>query len=210
MKSAADADSEFFKNIITADKTWCFQYEPTTKRQSSESVDPGDSKPKKLRFQKSKVKTMLLVFYDSKGIVHHEFAPNGQSITGEYYLSVLKRLLARIGRVRPEYKEPDSWSFLHDNAPAHTCLIVKQFLAKKKVTVLSHPPYSPDLAPCDFWLFPKLKMTMKGHRFISVPEIQKKVQQFFKGLSRTEFQQCFEHFYNRFSTCIDSQGDYFE
>ena len=46
---------------------------------------------------------------------------------------------------------------LHDNAPAHTSAIVTAFLKKEKVTVLPHPQYSPDLAPCDFFLFPKLK-----------------------------------------------------
>lgn len=210
MKATAEADPNFLKTIITGDETWCFQYEPTTKRQSAEWVGPGEAKPKKLRFQKSKVKTMLLVFYDSKGIVHHEFAPNGQSITGQYYLEVLKRLWARVLKVRPEYKAPGSWSLLHDNAPAHTCLAVRQFLAKKNITVIAHPPYSPDLAPCDFWLFPKLKISMKGHHFDSIPDIEKNVTSFFKDLARPDYQQCFDHFYNRFSTCIASKGDYFE
>ena len=46
-------------------------------------------------------------------------------------------------------------SFLHDNAPSHSATIVKQFLAQRKVTVLDHPPYSPDLAAADYFLFPK-------------------------------------------------------
>ncbi|PNF22071.1 hypothetical protein B7P43_G09295 [Cryptotermes secundus] len=54
------------------------------------------------------------------------------------------------------------WFFHHDNAPAHTALSVRQFLTKNGMTPVSHPPYSPDLAPCDFFLFPRMKRDMKG------------------------------------------------
>jgi hypothetical protein len=60
----------------------------------------------------------------------------------------------------------------HDNAPCHTSLVTRQFLADTKITVCPHPSYSPDLAPCDFWLFPKIKLTMKGSRFDTIPEIE--------------------------------------
>ena len=48
--------------------------------------------------------------------------------------------------------------FLHwDNAPVHTAMVILKFLAKKRIKLLSHPPYSPDLTPADYFLFPKLK-----------------------------------------------------
>jgi len=98
--------------------------------------------------------------------------PSEQTITGEYYLTVLKRLMSRIRRILPEYKDESSWCLLHDNAPSHTSLIVRRFLTKNSVCVLNHPPYSPDLAPCDFSLFQKLKMKLKGIYFQDVPTIQ--------------------------------------
>jgi len=52
---------------------------------------------------------------------------------------------------------PDKWIFHHDNAPAHDALRVREFLAKNSITKMDLPPYLPDLVPCDFWLFPKLK-----------------------------------------------------
>ncbi|GFV19199.1 HTH_48 domain-containing protein [Trichonephila clavipes] len=70
----------------------------------------------------------------------------------QYYLAVLKRLMARIRRIRPEYRTGSSWCLLHDNAPSYTSL-VRRFLVKN-VYVLNHLPYSPDLAPCDYSLFP--------------------------------------------------------
>ena len=78
---------------------------------------------------------------------------NDKRIIGAYYLEVLKRLMARICRIRPEYRDPETWSLLHDNAPSQTSLIFYQFLARNQVCMLNHPQYSPDLAPCDFSLF---------------------------------------------------------
>jgi hypothetical protein len=64
----------------------------------------------------------------------------------------------------------------HDNAPAHTALAVQRFLATKNMAVVSHPIYSPDLAPCNFFLFPKIKMRLKGRRFNDVEDIQSESQ----------------------------------
>ena len=69
---------------------------------------------------------MRLYFYFNKGIIHHEFVPEGQTITGSFYLSVVERQWKRIRRVWPEYTAPGSW-FLHDNAPVHWAVAVQEF-----------------------------------------------------------------------------------
>jgi len=61
----------------------------------------------------------------------------------------------------------------HDNAPAHTALLIREILANKNIPVPPHPPYSPDVATCDFYLFPKLKSKLKGHHFGTMENIQK-------------------------------------
>ena len=66
---------------------------------------------------------------------------------------------------RRELWEARSWLLHHDNAPAHNTLGIWEFLAKNNIAVLEQPPYSPDLTPCDFYLFPKLKEVIKGTRF---------------------------------------------
>ena len=68
----ARRNKNFLNSIVAEDETWCFRYDPTTKRQSAEWKSPASPKGKKVRLQKSKVKTMLVCFYDSKGIIHHE------------------------------------------------------------------------------------------------------------------------------------------
>jgi transposase len=64
----------------------------------------------------------------------------------------------------------------HDSAPAHDALKVNEFLAKNSITKMVHPPYSPDLAPCNFWLFPKLKTALKGQRFADLSDIQRNMK----------------------------------
>jgi transposase len=60
----------------------------------------------------------------------------------------------------------------HDNVPAHASLLIRSYLAKHQTSFVPHPPNSPDLAPADFLLFPKLKTTLKGRRFQTIEEIQ--------------------------------------
>ena len=86
-------DECFWENIITGDETWCFAYDPATKRQSAEWVEQNSPKPKKLRFQKSRVKKF---FYAKGVIIHREFVPEGQKVNAEFYVAVLDRLLKRI------------------------------------------------------------------------------------------------------------------
>ena len=76
--------------------------------------------------------------------------------------------------------ESGDWFLLHDNAPSHNATIVKQFLAQRKVTVLDHLPYSPDLAPADYFLFPKVKSHLKRCLFDSISDIQKSSDKYIK------------------------------
>jgi len=114
---------------------------------------------------------MIFVFSDSRGIVYKEFVPPGQAVNHAIYKDVLERLRKRVQRVRRDIA--DDWVLQHGNAPAYTVLSIRELLARKNIPVLPHPPYSPDLAPCDFYLFPKLKSKLKGHHFGTMENIQK-------------------------------------
>lgn len=206
----AKTHQNFFDSIVTGDESWCFAYDPTTKRQSAEWIGEDSPRPTKLRFQKSKVKTMLIIFFDSRGIIHKEFVPQGTTVTASYYVGVLDRLFKRMGRVRSDLWMSRSFFLLHDNAPAHSAKIVTEFLAKKNVQVLRHPPYSPDLSPPDYFLFPKLKIDLKGNHYGSISDIQKAVTSRLKGISRQEFLKGMKRLEDRANQCIASKGAYFE
>jgi hypothetical protein len=73
------------------------------------------------------------------------------------------------------------------------------FWTKKSITVIDHPPHYPDLAPNDFWLFPKIKSALKGRRFQDIEDIQKKkkVTSALKDIPQQEFQKCFQQWQHR-------------
>ena len=77
----ADADN-FFNKIITRDETWCFAYDPETKRHGSELIGDTSPGPKKLKFQRFRIKTMLIIFFDSQCIVHKKIRTRGKNSTG--------------------------------------------------------------------------------------------------------------------------------
>jgi transposase len=79
------------------------------------------------------------------------------------------------------------WFFHLDNAPAHTALSVQRFLTKNGMTPLPHPPYSPDLAPCYFFLFPRMQSDLKGKHFADVEDVKKKMTEALKGITSDEF-----------------------
>jgi transposase len=92
-------------------------------------------------------------------------------VVGQSYLEVMKRLREAVQKKRPEGWRNKTWLLHHDNAPAHTSLRIREFLAKHE-TIVPPPPYSPDLGPADLLLFPKLKSTLKGRRFQTIKEIE--------------------------------------
>ncbi|UYV75429.1 hypothetical protein LAZ67_13000224 [Cordylochernes scorpioides] len=139
--------SKFVPRILTEEQK---EYDPETKRQSSQWIEIGEPKPKKARFIKSKVKTLLVTFFYINGLVHHEFIPFGRTINQEVYLGIMRRLREAVRLKRPERWQNNDWILHVDNARPHTAHVVVQFLAKHSTIQIPHPPYSPDLAPMTF------------------------------------------------------------
>jgi len=86
-------------------------------------------------------------------------------VNSGFYCDVLRRLRENVQRRRPKLWQEQTWLLHHDKAPSHTTVLTQHFLAKNNMVVIPHSTYSPDLAPCDFFLFPKIKLKLKGRRF---------------------------------------------
>ena len=95
---------------------------------------------------------MLIVFFDIRGLVHHEFIVTEEKVSKEYYLDVLKRLCEKIRQKMPKMWKNNSWILHDDNAPSHRVAMVTKFKAKTATNTVFQPPYSPDLAPYDFFV----------------------------------------------------------
>jgi transposase len=143
---------------------------------------------------------MLFCFFDQEG----SFTGNLSHLewrSMHTYCDALKRL-----REYVPCKRPQNWQkqliIHHDNAPTHRSFKVSQFLAKNSMTVVPHPPYSPDLAPCDFFLFLKLKLRIKGPRFDTIEEIREESQRALDTIPKRGFQECFQAWQKRWDRCI--------
>ncbi|KAG5329384.1 MOS1T transposase, partial [Acromyrmex heyeri] len=120
-------------------------------------------------------------------------------INQTYYLTVLATLRERVRKKRSELWKNKSWILHQDNAPAHNALSMKRYL-----TLL------PDLAPCDFFLFPKIKSALKGTRFESMEEVKRKSAELLNALTKEDFQHCFDQWKKRMERCVARGGEYIE
>jgi len=152
------------------DETWLYHYDPETKQQSMEWRHSGSPHPKKFRVQKSAGKVLASIFWDQDGIPLIDYFPKGKTINAEYYSSLLVQL-EDILKEKCRGKVTKGVLFLHDNALAHRALATQKKLAYLNFQCLDHPPYSPDLAPSDYHLFPGLKKQLKGRHFLSDTEV---------------------------------------
>src|SRR5258705_9720168 len=122
--------------------------------------------PKKFRVQASADKVLYAMFWDRHGSIFTYPVPKGTTVTGKACANVLKTgLIPAIAQSRPHLA--NGFILHQDNAPPHRALLVKDVLKDHNIEVLPHPPYSPDLAPSDFWLFPKMKDELRGRHFPS-------------------------------------------
>ena len=122
---------------------------------------------------------------------------------------VLKRLRERVRRTRPELWRSGEWLIHHDKSPAHTAFRIRQFLTSQGMTLVPHPPYSPDLAPAAFF-FPRMKRDFKGRRFDTVEDIIAASTRALNSIQVEEFHRCFEQSKQRLDKCISSNGEYLE
>ena len=135
--------------------------------------------------------------------------PKGSSVTGKFYReSVLTQLVDFYQKRRPR-TGVRGIKLLHDNAPAHKSATVQEYL-KESGLVLDHPPYSPDLSPCDFLLFPRLKEMLAGHHFESRCGIGSAVYQRLQHIPKEDYLAAFRKWVDRCKMYVEADRTYFE
>ena len=169
---------DFQTRLVTGDETWHNHWDPDTKNESMQWKCPGSPPPKKFCTQQSASKVMATVFWDSKGIILIDYKPAGTSLTGEYYANIIKQLRVAIKEKR-RGKLAACVLLLHDNAPVHKSKVAQAAIRECKFEQLNHPPYSPDLAPSDYYLFRNLKSHLRGTRFRDDDELKAATEAWF-------------------------------
>jgi histone-lysine N-methyltransferase SETMAR len=202
-------DGNFLSRIVTGDETWVHHFEPESKRASLEWRHPYSPRTKKFKTQQSAGKIMATVFWDVSGPILVEFTPKGTTINSDRYIETLKKLKARLKRVRP-HLDMSKVLLQHDNARPHTSLKTREAITSLGWTTLVHPPYSPDLAPSDYHLFGPLKEGLRGKHYANDDAVKAAVRKWLRDQPMEFYEAGIQSLIKRWNTTLQKEGDYIE
>lgn len=188
-------------NIITGDETWVYLRNP----RSSMWIDSSIPRPEKPKLTIGSKKVMITVFWSPKGMRMICLLPPGHRFTKQYFLDdVVIPLEKRMCEERP--KNGTKGIFLHfDNAKPH---LVDQELEEMGLIRLQHPPYSPDLAPSDFFLFGYMKFLLEGKEFETPEGLFAEVKNILCSIPKSMLQDAYAEWIDRLKRCIELHGEY--
>ena len=179
-----DHGEDFLEQIITTDETWVHQYCPETKVQSVTWKHPGSPTIKKFKTSTSCGKLMATVFWDMHSVLLLHFSPPNETVNSAAYQATLKKLKRAVQCKRPQMSDK-RMLLLNFNAQQHTAHATVNLLERWGWEILEHVPYSLDLAPLDFHLFPNMKKRLCAKRFKSHDDVKHEVQTWLHGQDPT-------------------------
>jgi histone-lysine N-methyltransferase SETMAR len=148
-------------NIVMMDESAVSFHTPEMKQQSMQWLPKGQPRPVKAKVHATRTKQMVLAFFNSKGLIYTNYVPRGTTVNANYIVEALGTFMKILRKKRPQMVAGD-WLFHWDNAPVHTAAKVTDWMAARGIKLIEHPPYSPDLAPADYFLFPRVKRELVG------------------------------------------------
>jgi len=152
---------------------------------------------------------MMIFAYDCKGVIMTDRVPSGTTVTAVYYRQFLQKLWRKMHANRPDLLEKVVL-ILHDNTRPHLGKDVRELLDGYSWEVLPHPPYSPDMSPLDFDLFPKLKINMHGVRFSTLEDLSASVTRRIRQINCSRDLTGIVDLPKRWDEVIQQNGDYTE
>jgi transposase len=148
---------------------------------------------------------MFSIFWCRKGIITYDFCEKGTTINATYF----SQLVAECKRKKRKSPNMPLW-LLIDNAPVHSACISQETIAKCGFTSLRHPPYSPDIAPSDFYLFNYMKKHLRGHHFSTADDLKEAVVNYLSSLEESFFVAAFDDLVKRWKKLVANEGGYIE
>lgn len=199
----------FLKRIVTCDETWVHHYTPESKMASMEWRRKEEPCPVKMKTRPSAGKVLATVFFDWKGVLLVDFLHERRTINAAYYCQLLDSAKAAYRNKRRNQSVRDV-ILLHDNARPHTAALTQEKLNQLHWETLEHPPYSPDLSPCDFHLFGPLKEALGGQHFESNDDVEEFVRNWLKTRPETFYLEGIQKLPTRWEKCVNVEGGYIE
>jgi len=138
-----------------------------------------------------------------------ECVRKGQTVNQQYYIEVVTKLRDCVRRKQQELCR-NGWILNQDNAKEHNALSIKQCLKNKNIILLEYVPYSPELAPYFFYLFPNYKSVLIRTNFMSVENLKAKMSVILNSLTEHDPPNYFEFLQHGMQLCVNSEGNYIE
>jgi histone-lysine N-methyltransferase SETMAR len=171
---------------------------------------PDAEVPKRVRNTINAEKAMLTVFWSPLGFPVVEVLAKKKTFTSEYFCETICTKLVACAPEETRRNGGRKLTIHMDNASPHRSKQTTEFMQKSRLNSAPHPPYSPDLAPSDFYLFGKVKDMLKGQEFKSSEEILEAIITILRGITRDELDRVFANWERRLARCIELNGDYVE
>lgn len=196
--------NKMFKYIITGDESWIFYNNPIKQAWTLE----GNSFPSNINRTIADQKIMLTVFFNAYGILLIDFKPDKCSFDSKYMVDSILPILSDSIASRRKVKRCQGYYIHFDNARPHMSETTTSKINELGLLVAPHPPYSPDLAPSDFWLFGLLKQKLKGNQFKTRIELEIMVSEMLNSIDKKYFFKAYEAWIERLEAVIARNGDY--
>ena len=143
------------------------------------------------------------------GILFIDYLEKGRTLNSDYYIALLERLNIEIAKKWPHVAKKKV-RFHQDNAPCHKSMKTMAKLHELGYELLPHSPYSPDLAPSDYFLFADLKRMLAGKKFSSNEEVIAETEAYFEAKPKSYYKNGIEKLEDRYNRCIALEGNYVE
>ena len=138
-------------------------------------------------------KVMYVIFFTNQGPAIQIAVPKGNSVNARFYKGEVLHKLKKYFLNRRPATGLRGVRLLHDNASSHKAASVREYLKQEKAVELPHPLYSPDLAPCDFFLFPRLKKHLAGRKYQTRKNLGSAIFQCLNSISRKDYENAFKN-----------------
>lgn len=197
----------FLDRIVTCDEKWLLY---DNRRRSAQWLNHDECPrqfPKPMSHPK---KIMVSVWWSASGLIHHSFLKIGETITAERYVREIDEMHEKLRQKQPALVNRRGPILLHDNARPHIANITREKLHDLGYETLDHAPYSPDLAPTDFYLFKQLELFMRGKRFQNEEDVKNAFLDFVASRSPEFYAVGINMLIPHWQKCVDSKGLYFD
>ncbi|MEZ0498439.1 hypothetical protein [Sphingomonas sp. IW22] len=193
----------FLSLLVTGDEKWCLYI---NMKHRKEWVDKDHQAKPRVKQDNYSRKVMLCVWWGIEGVIYWELLKRNVTITAAIYVQQLKRVAQAISQKRPNSRH--KLILQHDNARPHIAKMTISAIQELNWEILQHPPYSPDIAPSDFYLFRAVANDLRGVTFDCDEDVRIWLEEWFSSKDQAFYRYGIEKLPKRWETVINNKGEY--